>query len=186
MPGETKLDDPQRERLVYSYTYRSDDDNNENPQTNTVQVITTVEEETTPDGTKVVRKKEESQQVSKVTKVEKITRVHRHLIDPLTGEFIQQDDPKYQTLIDQCNQSIMKHETSGGFLPNQTYSQYNDEIKTLNNELKCLNINDNNREACSNRQILIQQQFNGNDYNEPENNKSQLIFKYMRVLFVIH
>ncbi|CAF0751501.1 unnamed protein product [Rotaria sordida] len=171
MPSETKIDDPQRERLVYSYTYTSDGDNNESPQTNTVKVITTVEEETTPDGTKVVRKKEESQQVSKVTKVEKITRVHRHLIDPLTGEIIRQDNPKYQIIIDQYNQSKIKHDTSGGFLPNSFYSQYDNETKIITNGLKSFDINDNNQDVYSNRQMLVQQNLNGNAYNEPENNK---------------
>jgi hypothetical protein len=169
MPGETKIDDPQRERLVYTYTYTSDGDNNENPHTNTVKVTTTVEEETTPDGTKVVRKKEESQQVSKVTKVEKITRVHRHLIDPLTGEFIREDNPKYQLLIDQ---SKIKHETSGGFLPNSSYLQYENDTKTLTNGIKHFDINDDNQEMFSNEQIISHQHFNGNGYNEPENNKS--------------
>lgn len=146
MPGETKTDDSQRERLVYTYTYTSDGENGENPQTNTVQVRTTVEEETTPDGIKVVRKKEESQQVSKVTKVEKITRIHRHMIDPLTGELIQDNNQK------------IKHETSGGFLPSSTYSQM------LSNGIKQMNINNDNQQQ--------QQHFNGNGYNEPENNKS--------------
>jgi len=163
MPGETKLDDSQRERLVYTYTYTSDGDNGENPQTNTVKVTTTVEEETTPDGTKVVRKKEESQQVSKVTKVEKITRVHRHLIDELTGELIQEDNPKYQ---------ILKHETSGGFLPNSSYSQYDSETEVLTNRIKSFDINDNHQEVYSNGRIIPQQHLNGNAYNEPENNKS--------------
>ena len=174
MPSETKVDDPQRERLAYTYTYTSNGDNNENPQTNTVQVITTVEEETTPDGTKVVRKKEESQQLSKVTKVEKITRVHRHLIDPLTGEIIKQNDPKYQALIDQYDQSSIKHETSGGFLPCSSYSQSDNEVKTLMNGMKYIGINDKHEDVCTNQQDLIQQSFNGNDYNEPENNKSIL------------
>ena len=118
MPGETKVDDSQRERLVYTYTYTSDGENGENPQTNTVKVTTTVEEETTPDGVKVLRKKEESQQVSKVTKVEKITRIHRHLIDPVTGEIITEDHPQYQYFIEQ---SKLKHDTSGGFLPNANH-----------------------------------------------------------------
>lgn len=149
MPGETIPDDPQRERLVYTYTYTSDGDNGQTPQTNTVKVTTTVEEETTPDGTKVVRKKEESQQVSKVTKIQKITRVHRHLIDPLTGELIRQDDPRYQILIAQYGEPtpttwsdeqivyegaphtntstttnvLTKHETSSGFSPNSSFNQ---------------------------------------------------------------
>jgi hypothetical protein len=161
MPGETKLDDPQRERLVYTYTYTSDGDDGENPQTNTVKVTTTVEEETTPDGTIVVRKKEESQQISKVTKVEKITRVHRHLIDPLTGELIRTDDPNYQ--------SALKHETSGGFLPN---SQYESETEVLTNRIKSFDMNDNHQEVYSNGRIIPQQHLNGNAYNEPENNKS--------------
>ncbi len=55
MPSETKIDDSQRDRLCYTYTYTSDGEDGENPQTNTVKVTTTVEEETTPDGTKVVR-----------------------------------------------------------------------------------------------------------------------------------
>jgi hypothetical protein len=167
MPGETKIEDPQRERLVYTYTYTSDGDNVENPQTNTVKVTTTVEEETTPDGTKVVRKKEESQQVSKVTKVEKITRVHRHLIDPLTGELIREDNPKYQALIDQ---STIKHEMSGGFLPHSSYLQYENDTKTLTNGIKQFSINDENQEMYSNGRI-----FNGNGYNEPENNKSRFL-----------
>ncbi|CAF3964945.1 unnamed protein product, partial [Rotaria sp. Silwood1] len=134
--------------------------------------ITTVEEETTPDGIKVLRKKEESQQVSKVTKVEKITRVHRHLIDPLTGEFIRPDDPKYQIIIDQYNQSKIKHETSGGFLPDTFYSQYDNETKKITNGLKSFDINDNNnQDIYSKRQIIVQQNLNGNAYNEPENNK---------------
>ena len=145
MPGETFPDDPQRERLVYTYTYTSDGDNGQAPQSNTVKVTTTVEEETTPDGTKVVRKKEESQQVSKVTKIQKITRVHRHLIDPLTGELIRQDDPRYQILIGEygeptpttwsdeqivyegnsmpSNGVLTKHETSAGFSPNSSFNQ---------------------------------------------------------------
>jgi hypothetical protein len=138
-------DDPQRERLVYTYTYTSDGDNGQAPQSNTVKVTTTVEEETTPDGTKVVRKKEESQQVSKVTKIQKITRVHRHLVDPLTGELIRQDDPRYQALIAEygeptpttwsdehvvyegssipTNGVITRHETSSGFSPNSSFTQ---------------------------------------------------------------
>ncbi|CAF4023304.1 unnamed protein product, partial [Rotaria magnacalcarata] len=171
MPGETKVDDSQRERLVYSYSYTTDGDNNENPQTNTVKVITTVEEEITPDGTKVVRKKEESQQVSKVTKVEKITRVHRHLIDPITGEIIQKDDPKYQSLIEQYNQSGLQHDTNGGFSPNSFCSQYDTEAKLLSNGMKYFDINDKNQDSYSNRQIIIPQHLNGNSYNEPENNK---------------
>jgi hypothetical protein len=163
MPGETKIDDSQRERLVYTYTYTSDVDDGENPQTNTVKVTTTVEEETTPDGTKVVRKKEESQQVSKVTKVEKFTRVHRQLIDPLTGELIKEDNPKYQ---------ILKHETSGGFLPNSSYLQNENDTKTITNGIKNFNINNDNQEMHSNGRIISQQLFNGNGYNEPENNKS--------------
>lgn len=146
MPGETISDDPQRERLVYTYTYTSDGDQGQTPQSNTVKVTTTVEEETTPDGTKVVRKKEESQQVSKVTKIQKITRVHRHLLDPLTGELIRQDDPRYQALIAEYGepnpsqwsdeqivyegnsipnhqQVITRHETSGGFSPNASFTQ---------------------------------------------------------------
>ncbi|CAF0821040.1 unnamed protein product [Didymodactylos carnosus] len=95
------MEDPQREQYVYTYTYQSDGDSGQTPQSNTVKVTTTVEEETTPDGTKVVRKKEESQQVSKVTKIQKITRVHRHLIDPITGEIINQDNPRYQILINE-------------------------------------------------------------------------------------
>ncbi|CAF0776557.1 unnamed protein product [Didymodactylos carnosus] len=95
------MEDPQREQYVYTYTYQSDGDGGQTPQSNTVKVTTTVEEETTPDGTKVVRKKEESQQVSKVTKIQTITRVHRHLIDPITGEIIRQDDPRYQALINE-------------------------------------------------------------------------------------
>lgn len=146
MPGETKIDDSQqRERLVYTYTYTSDGENGENPQTNTVKVTTTVEEETTPDGTKVLRKKEESQQVSKITKVEKITRIHRHLIDPVTGEIITEENPKYQTLIEQ---SKIKHDLSGGFLPNVNHS----DMKSITNGMKHVTIN---------------------DYNEPENNKSK-------------
>ena len=144
MPGETKVDDSQRERLVYTYTYTSDGENGENPQTNTVKVTTTVEEETTPDGVKVLRKKEESQQVSKVTKVEKITRIHRHLIDPVTGEIITEDHPQYQYFIEQ---SKLKHDTSGGFLPNPNHF----ELKSIANGIKHVTIN---------------------DYNEPENNKS--------------
>jgi hypothetical protein len=151
MPGETKIDDPQRERLVYTYTYTSDGENGGNPQTNTVKVTTTVEEETTPDGTIVLRKKEEAQQVSKVTKVEKITRIHRHLIDPSTGELIGEDNPKYQALI--------KHETSGGFLPNS----YEYEAKMLTNGMKHISLND---EYSNGRN------YNGNGYTEPENNKS--------------
>lgn len=145
MPAETMTDDPQRERLVYTYTYTSDGDNGQAPQSNTVKVTTTVEEETTPDGTKVVRKKEESQQVSKVTKIQKITRVHRHLVDPTTGELIRQDDPRYQALIAEygeptpttwsdehivyegstipTNGVITRHETSSGFSPNSSYNQ---------------------------------------------------------------
>ncbi|CAF1082343.1 unnamed protein product [Adineta steineri] len=145
MPGETITDDPQRERLVYTYTYTSDGDNGQAPQSNTVKVTTTVEEETTPDGTKVVRKKEESQQVSKVTKIQKITRVHRHLVDPLTGELIRQDDPRYQALIAEygeptpttwsdehvvyegttipTNGITTKHETNTSFSPNSSFSQ---------------------------------------------------------------
>lgn len=148
MPGETMTDDPQRERLVYTYTYTSDGDNGQAPQSNTVKVTTTVEEETTPDGTKVVRKKEESQQVSKVTKIQKITRVHRHLVDPLTGELIRQDDPRYQALIAEYGEptpttwsdehvvyegstiptngittTTTRHETSSGFSPNSSFSQ---------------------------------------------------------------
>jgi hypothetical protein len=164
MPGETKLDDSQRERLVYTYTYTSNGDNGENPQTNTVKVTTTVEEETTPDGTKVVRKKEESQQVSKVTKVEKITRVHRHIIDPLTGEVIREDDSNCPTI---------KHETSGGFSPN---SSYENDTKMLTNRIKNFNINENkHHEMYSNGQLISQQ----NDYNEPENNKS----KFLNIIF---
>jgi hypothetical protein len=144
MPGETKIDDPQRECLVYTYTYTSDGNNGESPRTNTVKLRTTVEEETTPDGIKVVRKKEESQQLSKITKVEKFTRIHHHIIDPLTGEFIREDDPKYQSRI--------KHEMSGGFLPN-----YDQEIRTITNGIKRFPINDDNQ---------------GNGYTEPENNKS--------------
>ena len=156
MPGETKTDDPQRERLVYTYTYTSDGSNGEHPQTNTVKVTTTVEEATAPDGTKVIRKKEESQQLSKVTKVEKFTRIHRHIIDPLTGDFLQQDDPKYQSLI--------KHETSGGFLP----SSHENQTKTLTNGIKRFGINDDHQsDIYSNGRII-----NGNSYNEPENNKS--------------
>jgi hypothetical protein len=147
MPGETMTDDPQRERLVYTYTYTSDGDNGQPPQSNTVKVTTTVEEETTPDGTKVVRKKEESQQVSKVTKIQKITRVHRHLVDPITGELIRQDDPRYQALIAEYGEptpttwsdehvvyegnsiptngitTTTRHETSAGFSPNSSFSQ---------------------------------------------------------------
>jgi hypothetical protein len=146
MPGETLADDPQRERLVYTYTYTSDGDNGQTPQSNTVKVTTTVEEETTPDGTKVVRKKEESQQISKVTKIQKITRVHRHLVDPLTGELIRQDDPRYQALIAEygeptpttwsdehivyeggsmpsTNGIVTTHETSAGFSPNSSTTQ---------------------------------------------------------------
>jgi hypothetical protein len=146
MPGETTTDDPQRERLVYTYTYTSDGDNGQAPQSNTVKVTTTVEEETTPDGTKVVRKKEESQQVSKVTKIQKITRVHRHLVDPLTGELIRQDDPRYQALIAEYGEptpttwsdehvvyegtsiptngiTTTRHETSSGFSPNSSFNQ---------------------------------------------------------------
>ncbi|CAF4295682.1 unnamed protein product [Rotaria magnacalcarata] len=152
MPGETTTDDPQRERLVYTYTYTSDGDNGQPPQSNTVKVTTTVEEETTPDGTKVVRKKEESQQVSKVTKIQKITRVHRHLIDPLTGELIRQDDPRYQTLIAEygeptpttwsdehvvyegnsipTNTIITKHETSTGFSPNSSFIQQKTRLRS--------------------------------------------------------
>ncbi|CAF1295395.1 unnamed protein product [Rotaria sp. Silwood1] len=155
MPGETTTDDPQRERLVYTYTYTSDGDNGQAPQSNTVKVTTTVEEETTPDGTKVVRKKEESQQVSKVTKIQKITRVHRHLIDPLTGELIRQDDPRYQALIAEygeptpttwsdehivyegssipTNGIITKHETSTGFSPNSSFTQQKSRLR-LNDE----------------------------------------------------
>jgi hypothetical protein len=167
MPAETmtKTDDPQRERLVYTYTYTTDGENGQNPQSNTVKVTTTVEEETTPDGTKVVRKKEESQQVSKVTKIEKITRVHRHLIDPLTGELLP-DDPRYP--------STIKHETSGGFLPNSSSSSttkhtidrhsYDNETKALTNGMRHFSINDED-----NRRIRL---MNGNGYNEPENNKS--------------
>jgi hypothetical protein len=145
MPGETKIDDSQCERLVYTYTYTSDGTNGENPRTNKVKLTTTVEEETTPDGIKVIRKKEESQQLSKVTKVEKFTRVHHHIIDPLTGEYIREDDPKYQAKI--------KHEMSGGFLPNPDH-----ETKALINGMKHFAIQD------------------GNGYNEPENNKSIFLF----------
>ncbi|CAF3131004.1 unnamed protein product [Rotaria socialis] len=152
MPGETTTDDPQHERLVYTYTYTSDGDNGQAPQSNTVKVTTTVEEETTPDGTKVVRKKEESQQVSKVTKIQKITRVHRHLIDPLTGELIRQDDPRYQALIAEygeptpttwsdeqvvyegnsipTNSIITKHETSTGFSPNSSFIQQKTRLRS--------------------------------------------------------
>ena len=183
MPGETKLDDPQRERLAYTYTYTSNGDNNENPQTNTVQVITTVEEETTPDGTKVVRKKEEAQQLSKITKVEKFTRTHRHLIDPLTGEIIKQNDPKYQTLIDQYGHTPIKHETSGGFSPSSSYSQYDNETKTLTNGMKYIGIDDNHDDIYTKQQEFIQQSFNGSDYNEPENNKSIVLYFICFVLF---
>ncbi|CAF4668254.1 unnamed protein product, partial [Rotaria sp. Silwood2] len=103
-------------------------------------------------------------------KFEKVTRVHRHLIDPLTGEIIRQDDPKYQIIIDQYNQSKLKHETSGGFLPDSLYSQYDNETKKITNGLKSFDINDNNHDMYSNRQILVQQNLNGNAYNEPENN----------------
>jgi hypothetical protein len=152
MPGETMTDDPQRERLVYTYTYTSDGDNGQAPQSNTVKVTTTVEEETTPDGTKVVRKKEESQQVSKVTKIQKITRVHRHLVDPLTGELIRQDDPRYQALIAEygeptpttwsdehvvyegttipTNGITTRHETSSGFSPNSSFSQQKSRFRS--------------------------------------------------------
>lgn len=178
MPGETKLDDSQRERLVYSYTYKSDGDNDESPQTNTVQVITTVEEETTPDGIKVVRKKEESQQVSKITKIEKITRVHRHLIDPLTGEIIPPEDPKYQKLIDSAR---IPHDTSGGFQPNSSYSQYDNDTKIIANGIKYFNLNDNNQDIRANRQLFVQHHMNGNAYNEPENNKSKFKKEYNQV-----
>lgn len=152
MPGETMTDDPQRERLVYTYTYTSDGDNGQAPQSNTVKVTTTVEEETTPDGTKVVRKKEESQQVSKVTKIQKITRVHRHLVDPLTGELIRQDDPRYQALIAEygeptpttwsdehviyegssipTNGVVTRHETSAGFSPDSSFTQQKPRFRT--------------------------------------------------------
>lgn len=175
MPGETTTDDPQRERLVYTYTYTSDGDNGQAPQSNTVKVTTTVEEETTPDGTKVVRKKEESQQVSKVTKIQKITRVHRHLIDPLTGEIIKQDDPKYQLLVEQYNQSALKHDNSGGFSPNTYYSQYDNDAKLITNGIKYFDINEKNADPYSNRQIVVPQHLNGNGYTEPENNKSKSI-----------
>lgn len=158
MPAETMTDDPQHERLVYTYTYTSDGDNGQAPQSNTVKVTTTVEEETTPDGTKVVRKKEESQQVSKVTKIQKITRVHRHLVDPITGELIRQDDPRYQALIAEfgeptpttwsdeqivyegnsmpTNGVITRHETSSGFSPNSSYTQQQQQQqKTRFNQL---------------------------------------------------
>ncbi|CAF1459795.1 unnamed protein product [Adineta ricciae] len=152
MPGETLTDDPQRERLVYTYTYTSDGDNGQAPQSNTVKVTTTVEEETTPDGTKVVRKKEESQQVSKVTKIQKITRVHRHLVDPITGELIRQDDPRYQALIAEygeptpttwsdehvvyegtslpANGIVTRHETNNNFSPNSSFSQQKTHYRT--------------------------------------------------------
>lgn len=154
MPAETKHDDGQRERLVFTYTYTSDGENGENPQSNTMKVTTTVEEETTPDGMKVLRKKEESQQVSKVTKVQKITRVHRHLIDPLTGELISEDHPKYQAMI--------KHEMSGGFLP----TSHDNDAKMLTNGMKHVSINE---------EFSHGRMYNGNGYNEPENNKSKVI-----------
>ena len=160
MPGETIPDDPQHERLVYTYTYTSDGDNGQPPQSNTVKVTTTVEEETTPDGTKVVRKKEESQQVSKVTKIQKITRVHRHLVDPLTGELIRQDDPRYQALIAEygeptpttwsdehivyeggsmpSNAIVTKHETSAGFSPNSSFTQQKWDTKNFDGDSLCV------------------------------------------------
>ncbi|CAF1062138.1 unnamed protein product [Adineta ricciae] len=163
MPGETKLDDLQHERHVYSYTYTSDGDDNDNPQTNIVKVTTTVEEETTPDGTKVIRKREESQQVSKVTKVEKITRVHHHLIEPSNGESNRATDSKHHI--------SMKHDMSGGFLPNSSYSQYESIAKEITNGMKHFDLNNHNNETYSNGRNGSQQPFNGNGYNEPENNK---------------
>lgn len=167
MPGETKLDDLQHERHVYSYTYTSDGDDNDNPQTNIVKVTTTVEEETTPDGTKVIRKREESQQVSKVTKVEKITRVHHHhLMEPSNGESNRATNSKHHT--------SMKHDMSGGFLPNSSCSQYESLAKEITNGMKHFDLNNHNNETYSNGRNGSQQPFNGNGYNEPENNKSIL------------
>ena len=166
MPGETKLDDLQHERHVYSYTYTSDGDGNDNPQTNIVKVTTTVEEETTPDGTKVIRKREESQQVSKVTKVEKITRVHHHLIEPSKGESDRATDSKHHI--------SMKHDMSGGFLPHSPYSHIESIAKEITNGMKHFDLNNHNNETYSNGRNGSQQPFNGNGYNEPENNKSIL------------
>ena len=139
------IDEAQRERLTYTYTYTSDDESAENPQSNTLKVITTVEEETTPDGMKVLRKKEQSQQISKVTKVEKITRVLHNVIDPTSGEHIREDDPRYQKLIEQLS---MKSGRSEGFVPSTKFIR--DTMKRLDLEGKAAG-------------------FNGN---EPENNKS--------------
>lgn len=155
MPSETKPNDElQREKLVYSYTYTSDDENGENPQSNTLKVITTVEEETTPDGTKVVRKKEESQQISQVRKIEKITRVHHHAIDPLTGEHIREDDPRYKTLINQLTNKSLHNNGKKSFDPNI-------DVKTLQETMKQLALD------CESNGLS---KFNGN---EPENNKSK-------------
>lgn len=143
---QTPIDESQRECLTYSYTYTSDEDCSTNPQSNTFKVITTVEEETTPDGMKVLRKKEQSQQISKVTKVEKITRVLHHVIDPVTGEHIREDDPRYQSLIEELS---MKSGRSEGFIPS---------TKFLRDTMKRLDLESKNGA------------FNGN---EPENNKSK-------------
>ena len=184
MPGETKTanDDSQRERLVYTYTYTSDDEAGDNPQSNTLKVITTVEEETTPDGTKVLRKKEESQQISKVTKVEKITRVHHHAIDPTTGEHLREDDPRYRTLIDQLT---IKPATSGGFSPNLSSSFQpalptkpnrntgTDKTKLLEETMKRLGMDHDNQ---YDPRMFSKSQFNGN---EPENNKSTVSIHFL-------
>jgi hypothetical protein len=169
MPGETKVDDGQHERHVYSYTYTTDGDDGQTPRTNTVQVTTTVDEEITPDGTRVVRKREASQQLSKVTKVEKVTRVHRQLIEPSNGEASRPADPRYQALM---NPSSIKHDMSGGFLPNSSYSQYESVMKELANGMKHVDLTDNNADGYSNGRLASQNPFNGNGYNEPENNKS--------------
>ena len=196
MPGEMKTaDDLQRERLVYTYSYTSDDDQHETPQSNMVKVITTVEEETAPDGSKVLRKKEESQQISKVTKIEKITRIHRHLMDPSTGELLSESDPKYQALMHQYDPSGIKHEMSGGFVPNlplissthspktkhrpdgSAYVNDTHGTRALTDGLKRIGLdNENNnhyRQAYSNGRVpMPPPPFNGNAYNEPENNKT--------------
>lgn len=172
MPGETKVDDGQHERHVYSYMYTThgDDDDEQTPRTNMVQVTTTVEEEITPDGTRVVRKREAAQQVSKVTKVEKITRVHHQLIEPGNSEASGTTEAKHSTLM---KPSALKHDLSGGFMPSSSYSQYDSVVKELANGMKHTDLNDNNGDGYSNGRLASQNAYNGNSYNEPENNKSE-------------
>ena len=169
MPGESKVDDGQHERHVYSYTYAADGDDDQTPRTNFVQMTTTVEEETTPDGIRVIRKREASQQLSKVTKVEKVTRVHRQLIEPSNGQASRPADVRYQAL---SNPSAIKHEMSGGFLPNSSYSHYDSVVKELANGMKHVDMNDSNADCYSNGRMAAHNPFNGNGYNEPDNNKS--------------